>query len=313
VEDHLVLVDSMGRGPVNVINTENLSRHYGRRVGVEAVDLAVPEGEIFGFLGPNGAGKTTTIRLLLGFLRPSAGRARVFGLDCWRQSKLVKRDVGYLPGDLRLYPWMTLESALKIIGAVRGIDLAKAGRALAERFRLETKLRVRKMSRGTRQKLGLVMALAHEPRLLVLDEPTSGLDPLIRQELTACLRERAACGHTVFFSSHTLSEVEQLCDRVAIVRDGRIVADQTLQAMRRRARRSVTLEFADAASAGRIETPRFLAVTSRSDRRWSCELVGGTGELVRWAAQQPLEDIAIGPPDLESLFRRYYQNEGTVE
>ena len=137
------------------------------------MDLDVAEGEIFGFLGPNGAGKTTTIRLLLGFLRPSAGRAGIFGLDCWRQSPHIKRDVGYLPGDLRLYPWMTVGSAVKVFGQIRGLEMSAAGAELAERFRLETNLHVRKMSRGMRQKLGLILALAHRPRLLILDEPTS--------------------------------------------------------------------------------------------------------------------------------------------
>ena len=213
---------------MSIITTQALSRRYGRRLGIESANLEIGAGEIFGFLGPNGAGKTTTIRLLLGFLRPTYGCASIIGLDCWQESPRIKREVGYLPGDLRLYPWLTAHRALKIIGLVRGVDLYAAGADLAERFQLELDLPVRKMSRGTRQKLGLVMALAHKPRLLILDEPTSGLDPLMQVELAKCLRELAAVGHTVFFSSHTLSEVEALCDRVAIVRKGRIIADETL-------------------------------------------------------------------------------------
>jgi len=296
---------------VNLITTERLSKHYGRRVGVDAVDLAIPEGDIFGFLGPNGAGKTTAIRLLLGFLKPTAGRAKIFGLDCWTESSRIKREVGYLPGDLRLYPWMTLGSALKVFGQIRGVDLSTAGGELAERFRLEGDLRVRKMSRGTRQKLGLVLALAHQPRLVILDEPTSGLDPLVQQELAECLRELASRGHTVFFSSHTLSDVEQLCDRIAMVREGRIVVDETLQTLRRRARRSVTLIFESNGSASRTDVPAFLEVQARSANQWRCELVGASRELVRWAATQPIEDLSVGPPDLESLFRKYYQTHET--
>jgi ABC-2 type transport system ATP-binding protein len=292
---------------VSIITAEGLSKRYGRRVGVEAVNLDIPEGEVFGFLGPNGSGKTTTIRLLLGFLRPSGGRAGIFGLDCWRQSPRIKRHVGYLPGDLRLYPWMTVQSALKVFGQIRRLDLSTAGAELAERFRLEMDLHVQKMSRGMRQKLGLVLALAHRPRLVILDEPTSGLDPLMQQELARCLREAASQGRTVFFSSHTLSEVERLCDRACIVRAGRVVADETLRSLRSRARRAVTIIFADAEAATRVEPPEFLDVRHRSADKWDCELTGSAHELVRWAAEQPLRDISIGQPDLESLFHKFYQ------
>lgn len=292
----------------SVIKTDRLSRRYGRRVGVDAIDLEVGEGEIFGFLGPNGSGKTTTIRLLLGFLRPHGGRASICGLDCWRRSPRIKRDVGYLPGDLRLYSWFTARNALKIVGQVRGMDLAKAGTALAERFQLEMDLPVRKMSRGMRQKLGLILALVHKPRLLILDEPTSGLDPLMQGELADALRELAAAGHTVFFSSHTLSEVQHLCDRVAIVRRGRVIADERLETLRGRARRTVELTFADEDAAARISLPDFLQLARRDRCRLRCELDGPTGPLIHWAAQQRLADITIGPPDLESLFEKFYKS-----
>jgi ABC-2 type transport system ATP-binding protein len=291
---------------MNVIRAIDLSKRYGRRTGVEGVHLEISAGEIFGFLGPNGAGKTTTIRLLLGFLPPTSGRAEVFGLDCWRQSRRIKRDVGYLPGDLRLYPWVNAATALKVCGRVRGMDLMPAGLALAERFRLETGVRVRQMSRGMRQKLGLILALAHRPRLVVLDEPTSGLDPLMRQALAACLRELAADGHTVFFSSHTLSEVEQLCHRVAIVRQGRVVADETLASLRSRARRQVTLVFRDAEAARDLQPPPWLTLRERQADRWQCELVGTAEQLIGWLAGQPIRDVTIGPPDLESVFHEFY-------
>jgi len=293
---------------VNVITTRDLSKKYGRRIGIDGVNLDIPEGSTIGFLGQNGAGKTTTIRVLLGFLRPSKGRASVFGMDPWRDTARIKREVGYLPGDLRLYPWLTAATALRIFGQIRGLDLVDSGADLAERFHLELNLPVRKMSRGMRQKLGLILALAHKPRLLVLDEPTSGLDPLMRQELAACLRELVSNGHTVFFSSHTLSEVEQLCDRVAIVREGRIVADEALESLRSRASRAVTLVFENAETAGRIEPPDFLVLGERDADGWRCELKGSTPDLVRWAATQPIRDLTIGPPDLESLFHKFYQS-----
>jgi ABC-2 type transport system ATP-binding protein len=293
---------------MSIITTEQLSRRYGRRVGVDTVNLDVREGEIFGFLGPNGAGKTTTIRLLLGFLRPTLGRASICGLDCWLESPRIKREVGYLPGDLRLYPWITGQTALKIIGRVRGADLRADGADLADRFQLEMNLRVRKMSRGMRQKLGLIMALVHKPRLLILDEPSSGLDPLMQAELSDCLRELASVGHTVFFSSHTLSEVETLCDRVAIVRQGHIIADETLQSLRGRARRNVELVFPDRETAARVQLPRFLQLDRRDGCQCFCELEGPTPPLIGWAAQQAIEDISISQPDLESLFRKFYQS-----
>jgi ABC-2 type transport system ATP-binding protein len=291
---------------MSVIHTEHLSKRYGRRTGIEAVDLDVSEGKIFGFLGPNGAGKTTTIRLLLGFLPPTRGRGEVFGRDCWRDSARIKQDVGYLPGDLRLYPWMTATTALKICGRIRGIDMFHDGRELADRFRLESDVRVRHMSRGMRQKLGLILALTHRPRLLVLDEPTTGLDPLMQKELADCLRELAAAGHTVFFSSHTLSEVEQLCDHVAIVREGRVVADESLASLRSRARRRVTLVFRDAEAAQGATPPSFLTVTERRGDCWQAEMTGDAQHLVRWLANQPLRDVSIGQPDLDSLFRQFY-------
>jgi len=292
---------------MSIIRTEQLSRRYGRRVGVDAINLEIGAGEIFGFLGPNGAGKTTTIRLLLGFLQPDAGRASIFGLDCWRQSALVKRDLGYLPGDLRLYPWMTARMALRIFGKIRGVDLSGSGGELAERFRLEMGVRVQKMSRGMRQKLGIILAMAHKPRLLVLDEPTSGLDPLMQKELARSIRELAAAGHTVFFSSHTLSEVESLCDRVAIVREGRIIADERLETLRSRARRTVELVFVDEEAAERADLPSYLQLVRRDGCRCQGELDGPTPPLVHWADDQPLADISIGPPDLGSMFHKFYQ------
>lgn len=292
---------------MSVIRTQQLSRSYGRRRGVEQVDLEIGAGEIFGFLGPNGAGKSTTIRLLLGFLKPNSGKATIFDKDCWTQSAAIKKDVGYLPGDVRLYAWFTARKALKVMGGIRGMDLLTPGKQLAERFLLELDVPVRRMSRGMRQKLGIILALAHRPKLVVLDEPTSGLDPLMQIELISILRDMAREGHTIFFSSHTLSEVETLCDRVAIVRDGRIVEDDLLDALRSRARRIVDVVYRSDSPPNGQPLPGFLKLLTREGVRCHCELQGTTPELIRWAADQPLEDISIGPPDLERLFHSYYQ------
>ncbi|UCD76186.1 MAG: ABC transporter ATP-binding protein, partial [Phycisphaerales bacterium] len=293
-----------------MIETINLTKKYGELVALNNLNLSINDGDCFGFIGPNGAGKTTTIRVLLGLLRPSGGGASIFGLDCWKRSPRIKRDVGYLPGDLRLYPWMTARNAIGIVGQVRKRGLAERGRELWDRFELDPEVRVRQMSRGMRQKLGLVLALVHEPKLLILDEPTAGLDPLMQDVLYRCLDEAIARGQTVFFSSHRLSEVEHLCDRVAIIRDGRIVADEPLETLRGRAAREVKLEFADAEAAGRAEVPAFLKIRERRGAQWVCDRTGEMPDLIRWMAGQPIADVTIGPPDLESLFRRFYEREG---
>ncbi len=291
---------------MSAIVIEHLTKRYGRRVGIDGLSLEVPEGTLFGFLGPNGSGKTTTIRVLVGLLRPTAGTARIFGLDCWRDSPRIKVEVGYLPGDLRLYPWLTCRDALRLFGRVRGRDLTVAGGDLAEAFGLEPDVRVRSMSRGMRQKLGLILALAHQPRVLILDEPTAALDPLVQQKLFQHLRALASAGHTIFFSSHTLSEVEQLCDRVAILREGKVVADETLDTLRAQARRVVTIRWREDAKPEAAAPPEFLSVHQQENRQWQAVLTGSVMDLVRWSAAQPIEDLSIGQPDLTSLFRRHY-------
>jgi ABC-2 type transport system ATP-binding protein len=293
---------------MSLIEIQSLSRSYGTRRGVENVHLSVPEGTLFGFLGPNGAGKTTTIRVLVGLLRPTSGSARVFGLDCWRESAAIKREIGYVPGDLRLHGWLDGHAALAIWGRVRGRDLAVHGRELAERFGLDLATKVRSMSRGMRQKLGLILALAHRPRLLVLDEPTTTLDPLMQVTVQAILREMAAAGHTIFFSSHMLAEVEQLCQRVAIIRDGRLVADESLAELRRRAGHQVTIRWRDAQAAA-LAPPAGLELEPRQGPVWNGLFTGPLDELVAWLAGRPFDDLAIGHPDLDALFHHYYARE----
>jgi ABC-2 type transport system ATP-binding protein len=292
-----------------VIDLDGLTRCYGHRRGVEGLTLRVGEGERFGFLGPNGAGKTTTIRVLLGLLRPSSGAARVFGLDCWRETKTIKRELGYLPGDLRLPAWMTGTNALAIFGQVRTRDLSRPGRALAEQFDLDLDVKVRDMSRGMRQKLGLILALAHSPRLLVLDEPTSSLDPLMQQTLLGLLRQLSAEGRTIFFSSHSLDEVEALCDRVAILRGGRLVANETLSALRARAGHEIRIRWPDKAASARFVPPEFLKLTRRDGDTWEGLLDGPMHQLVDYLAGKGVEELHIGRPELENLFRRFYREE----
>ena len=292
-----------------VLQTQNLTKSYGSRRGVIDINLDVGEGEIFGFLGPNGAGKSTTIRLLTGFLNATSGSATILGRDCWWESATIKQDVGYVAGDVRLYSWLTARKSFQIVGEIRGTDIKKRGLELAERFRLEPDLPVRKMSRGNRQKLALVTALAHEPRLVILDEPTSGLDPLMQDTLADCLRELATTGNTVFFSSHTLSEVETLCDRVAIVRDGRIAIDDRIQNLKQHAPRTVTLTYESEELAQQSELPDSATLVRRYKREVVVTTTGSSVDFIRWATAQSLVDISISPPSLEALFRSYYKPE----
>lgn len=289
-----------------VIEIDQLTRSYGRRRGIQGISLSVKPGEIFGFLGPNGAGKSTTIRVLLGFLKASSGTATILGRDCWKHSTAVRADVGYVSGDVRLYPWLTLKRALQFVGEVRHTDIRPFGMELAERFRLESDLPVRKMSRGNRQKVALVLALAHRPQLAILDEPTSGLDPLMQDALMDCLREMATEGRTVFFSSHTLSEVEALCERVAIIREGAIVACEEIEELRRRAPRVVHVTFDSDEAVNRVQWPDFVRLQNCYGRTCELHMDGPATKLADWCAQQPLADIDISPPSLEAVFRQYY-------
>ncbi len=292
---------------VDAIQINNLTKHYGRRVGVEGVSFAVPRGAIFGFLGPNGAGKTTTIRVLMGLLRPTSGAATIGGRNCWSQSTQIKADVGYLPGDLRLYSWMTALSAVDLIGAIRRRDIRSEANRLIKAFDLDAKVRVKSMSRGMRQKLGLVIALAHRPAVAILDEPTASLDPLMQAQLYTELRSLAAAGTCVFLSSHTLDEVEQLCERVAIIREGRIVADETIERLRAKARRMVTIRWANAAPESSDALSRLVDIFERNTQVWRGRLTGPAMDLVRWANTQPIADLSIEEPNLSALFQDFYR------
>ena len=216
------------------IETEKLTKSYGRKArGIEEVDLAVEEGEVFGFLGPNGAGKTTTVRTLLGFLRPTGGRGEVFGLDIRKDSVEVRARVGNLPGEFALEDKMTGEGLLRFFARLRGVKDLGYARELAERLGAELHRPMRRLSRGNKQKIGLVQAMFHRPPLLILDEPTGGLDPLVQEEFLDIIEEVKAEGRTVFFSSHNLAEVERVCDRVGIIRGGRLVAVETTETLDR--------------------------------------------------------------------------------
>ena len=238
---------------MNVIETEKLTKSYGSHRGIIDVNLVVQQGEVFGFLGPNGAGKTTTIRTLLDLIRPTSGTARVFGIESSADPVAIHRRIGYIPGEFALYDRLTGGQTIEYFGNLRGgVDPAYRA-ALIERFELDPSRRFEEYSKGNKQKVGVIVALQHRPELLILDEPTSGLDPLVQQTFFATLRETVQTGATVFLSSHILSEVEKSADRVAIIRDGRIVKTDTIDGLRDLAHHQVELRFAGPVPAGEFE------------------------------------------------------------
>jgi ABC-2 type transport system ATP-binding protein len=292
-----------------IIETEQLTKSYGDHRGVTEIDLTVERGEVFGFLGPNGAGKTTTIRLLLDLIRPTRGRARVFGLDATRDAVAIHRRVGYLPGEFSLYDRLTGGQTLEYFANLHGgVDRAYQ-RSLVERFDLDPTRRFREYSKGNKQKVGLVAALQHRPELLILDEPTSGLDPLVQQTFFEVLREAVAEERTVFLSSHVLSEAEKTCDRVAIIRDGRLVRVDRVDALRDLAVHEVELRFTEAVPTAEFE--RIAGVTKLvvEDRILRMHVSGPISPVVKAAARFELADFVSREPSLEETFLAEYGGE----
>jgi ABC-2 type transport system ATP-binding protein len=296
-----------------VIETQQLTKAYGSHRGIIDVDLAVESGEVMGFLGPNGAGKTTTMRILLDLIRPSSGRAAVFGIDAQTDPVAIHRRIGYLPGEFNLYDRLTGEQTIRYFGNLRGgVDPAYQAE-LVERLDLDVSRRFKEYSKGNKQKVGLVVALQHRPELLILDEPTAGLDPLVQQTFFELVREAKAEGRTVFLSSHVISEVERSCDRVAIIREGRLVRVDRVVALRDMAIREVELRFA-----GPVPTHEFAQLDGvrnvvADDHVLRMEVVGPISPVVRLAARYELNDFESHEPDLEDIFLAEYGRNGGRE
>ncbi|WP_433061379.1 ABC transporter ATP-binding protein [Dactylosporangium sp. CS-033363] len=289
------------------VRAEELTKFYGAHRGIEGLDLEVRAGEVLGFLGPNGAGKTTTIRLLLDFLRPTGGRVTVLGLDPRREKAALHRRIGYLPGELA-FPGRRGKAAdlLRFFGDARGGVAWSRVTELAERLELDLSRPVHAMSKGNRQKVGLVQAFMHQPDLLVLDEPTSGLDPLMQQEFLGLVRDARAAGQTVFMSSHVLAEVQQAADRVAIVRAGRLAAVERVESLGRRAVRTVEIHFADPVGAAEFAGLPGVAEVRVDGPVLRCTVDGKLDPLVKAAARHEVIDLLSAEPDLEETFLSYY-------
>ena len=287
------------------IETEALTKFYGRQRGVENLTLGVGPGEVFGFLGPNGAGKTTTIRLMMDLIRPTSGTVRVLGYDLRQNPVPARRRIGYLPGDLELYRDMSGRELLAFLASLRpGADLGYAGQ-LAERLDLDLSRHVHDLSKGNKQKLGVVQAFMHRPVLLILDEPSSGLDPLVQREFHALVREVAGAGGTVFFSSHVLDEVERVADRVGIILEGHLAVVDTVAALKSRALRVLELEFAAPVPAGPFRAIPGVRAVSAHQPFLRCEVIGPVGQLMRLAAGKGLVNVISHEPDLEEIFQSY--------
>lgn len=293
-----------------IIQTESLTKYYGKSRGIIDVDLGVEQGEVFGFLGPNGAGKSTTIRLLMDYIRPSSGRATVFGLDARRDAQAIHARTGILPGDLALYPPLTGAENLRYLAALRGgVDWTFV-RQLAERLDADLSRQVKAYSSGNRQKIGLIQAFMHRPELLILDEPTGGLDPLIQQEFYALVREAIQAGQTVFLSSHNLPEVERVCDRVAIIREGKLVAVEEVAALKAKALRQIEIVFEGPAPVQAFENLPGVRDVSAANSHLRCTIAGTIDAVVKKAAQYTVVNMISQDPNLEDIFLAFYGREG---
>ncbi|MGH3133429.1 MAG: ABC transporter ATP-binding protein [Gaiellaceae bacterium] len=293
------------------ILTDRLSKTYGRAVhALVDLDLRVERGEVFGYLGPNGAGKSTTIRLLLDLIHPTAGHASVLGLDSRTESGAARRRVGYLPGDLRLADRLTGREQLESLARLRGGVDETLRDALCERFGVIQDRPIRQLSKGNRQKIGLVQAFMHRPDLVVLDEPTAGLDPLLQSEVRALLRETAADGRTVFLSSHSLDEVQHVADRVGIIRSGRLVDVDSVEGLRERSLRHVRITFSEPVDTSQFRSLDGVRVTGANGLVLTLSAPETAMDaLVKTAARHPIADLVSQPADLEEIFLELYREE----
>ncbi len=319
---------------MDVIHTTGLTKYYGRSRGIIDLNLTVSEGEFFGFIGPNGAGKSTTIRTLLGLVKSTSGSAMVLGEDIAREKTKILAQIGYLPSEAMFYSGMRVRDILKLSANLRKKDCSAKARELCERLQLDTARKVEELSYGNRKKVAIVCALQHEPRLCILDEPTGGLDPLIQREFFAILRERNKRGTTIFLSSHVLSEIQRNCTRAAIIREGRIIACDSVEALSQTSAKRVTIH-------GKVDLSGLAGIrdlqgtwqgkrVGSPDSRTPAESTGGLSSstpegsvsflysgdinrLLQVLAGQQIKDLSISEPDLEEIFMHYYEKEGSAE
>ncbi len=290
---------------MRTIEIKNLTKRYGEHRGIENVSLSVEEGEIFGFIGPNGAGKSTTIRTLLALIRPTSGSAEIFGRDCIRHAAEIAKDVGYLPSESAYYADMTVGELVRYAAKLYGKKCDDKIEALSKRLNLDLSRKIADLSLGNKKKVGIVCALLHTPKLIILDEPTSGLDPLVQQEFFNILKEENQRGATIFFSSHVLSEVQKICDRVAIVKEGKIISVQKISELRANSHKKISVT-ANAIPSGHFNVG---GVTNYQQNGSTATFMfmGNIADIVARLSVLDVRDLFIEEPTLEEVFMHYYR------
>lgn len=291
---------------MNIVEVQNLLKFYGRSRGITDVTFTIPKGTIFGFIGPNGAGKSTTIRILLSLIYADAGEARIFGMDPAKQGAKIRRNVGYIPAEVNFYEDMKVCSFLKYAQGFSKNDHKARTAVLCERLDLDTGKKIGALSSGNKKKVAIVQALLHNPELLILDEPTSGLDPLVQKTLYEILKEENAKGTTIFFSSHILSEVQKMCDRVAIIKKGRILKIESVETLRSGHFNNVRIEFADEKDAGLFDI-KGAAGYIRKNRQIEFIYNGDIDRLMKTIAGYKIENMRMDEPELDEIFLHYYE------
>lgn len=292
---------------MNMIKTEKLTKYYGKARGIVNLDLTVDKGEFFGFIGPNGAGKSTTIRILLGLISPTSGSARVAGMDVTKEKEAVLKKIGYLPSKAVFYSGMRVKDILKLSADLRKTDCTKEAAVLCERLQLDVSRKAEELSFGNRKKAAIVCALQHRPDLLVLDEPTGGLDPLMQKEFFDILRERNREGATIFLSSHVLSEIQHNCTRAAIIRDGSVIACDSVAALSKTNAKRITVR-------GNINLTSLNGIRDRKDTGDTVSFLygGDMNELLQVLAAGQVSDLSVSESDLEEIFMHYYEKGGSA-
>lgn len=290
---------------MNAIEIKKLTKRYGKFRGIDEIDLSVEKGEFFGFIGPNGAGKSTTIRTLLGLISATSGDARILGLDIKTQNSEILSKIGYLPSEAVFYPGMKVKDVLKLSADLHKKNCAEECKRLCQRLQLDVTRKVNDLSFGNRKKVAIVCALQHNPELIILDEPTSGLDPLMQKEFFDILKEKNQAGSTIFMSSHILSEIQHNCSRAAIIREGKIIACDTVEALSRTNARRITVRGdADFSSVSGIKDLKF------GDASVSFLYNGQIKDLLKVLSAGDIQDLTITEPDLEEIFMHYYEKGG---
>lgn len=290
---------------MEIIKTTKLTKYYGKARGIIELNLTVEQGEFFGFIGPNGAGKSTTIRTLLGLIAPTSGSAMIFDKDVTKEKELILQNIGYLPSEALFYQGMKVKDILKLSADLRKKDCTAESKLLCKRLQLDTTRKIDELSFGNRKKVAIVCALQHKPDLLVLDEPTSGLDPLMQKEFFDILQERNKAGTTIFLSSHILSEIQRNCTRAAIIRDGRIIACDSVDALSKTSAKRITVH-------GKIDLEELCGIRDRKDTEDSVSFLysGDMNSLLRALSSGKVDDLTVTEPDLEEVFLHYYEKEG---